>query len=122
MNKWLEEIRYFRAGILNTILSYLLFTLVLGATESALLALTIVSFVGSAVSYNANKYYVFGRNHRKSLLHFGYLQFFIICSNWLLLHLATMVGFSRNFAQLVFAIVFAVLNYFMCKKYIFKSD
>lgn len=122
MNKWLEEIRYFRAGILNTALSYVLFTLILEASQSALIALIGVSIVGSAISYNTNKYYVFRQNHGRSILHFGYLQFFIICSNWLLLHIVTIMGISRNLVQLFFAVAFAGLNYFICKNYIFRND
>ena len=122
MNKWLVEIRYFRTGILNTILSYLLFTFILGATSSALSALVTVSIVGSLISYNANKYYVFRRNHGMSLIYFGYLQSLIVCSNWLLLHLATVVGLSRNLVQLFLAGAFAVINYYICKNYIFKAN
>jgi putative flippase GtrA len=122
INRWLEELRYFRAGIINTALSYFLFTLVLGASNSALLALIVVSIVGSVISYNTSKHYVFRRKHRKSLVHFGYLQLLIICSNWLLLHLVTLFGASRNIAQVFFAVTFAALNFFICKNYIFKIE
>ena len=121
MNRWLEEIRYFRAGIFNTGLSYVLFTLVLQVSGSVLLALLIVSIIGSIISYNTNKYYVFRRKNEKSFLYFGCLQFSIICTNWILLHLATQIGYSRNFIQLFLAVAFAGLNYIICKKFIFKS-
>lgn len=111
--------KFILQGILNTSLSYLIFLIIFSTTDSVLLALVIVSIIGTTMSFIFNKRFVFMKSHAGSLKKFLYLQTSIISLNWLILHVVSILGYSRTLAQIGFACFFAIFNYYFSSRYIF---
>lgn len=113
--------KYVIGGIFNTALSYIIFISIFSITESVLLALLLVSIVGTTLSFIYNKRIVFMKSHKSSLKKFILLQVLIITINWLILHLASVLAFSRIEVQFFLAGIFAILNYLISSKFIFVN-
>lgn len=111
--------KYIFGGLINTLFSYIIFVLIFTATESVLVSLCFVSIVGTTFSFIYNKRIVFMKSHKGSLLKFIFLQLIIIVTNWVVLHVVSINGFSRIQAQMFFSGFFALFNYFLASRFIF---
>lgn len=112
-------LKFVFAGVLNTIISYIVFLAIFGTTGSAFLALVLASAFGTYSSFLLNRFWVWGTRKPNSLSRFIQFQGFLIVVNWLVLHFVSLTNFPREIAQGIIYLSIALLTFFVNKRFIF---
>jgi putative flippase GtrA len=114
-------LRFGISGILNTLLSYLVFLIVFWQSESAILSLVLGAVVGISTSFTLNSRWVWKSRLKSSFRRFVLLQISIIVLNWIILHLVSLTSFPREIAQFFLYGIFAVAQYKINRDYVFRK-
>lgn len=114
-------IRFGISGIMNTLLSYLVFLIVFWQSESAILSLFLGSIVGILSSFTLNSRWVWKSRIKSSFRRFVSIQISIIVLNWIILHLVSFTIFPREVAQFFLYGIFAVAQYKINRDYVFRE-
>lgn len=115
-------VKYGSVGLINTIISYLIFYTLVSLGIHYLLASTVSFILGTIFSYIMNSNYTFSmyKSFRK------FTKFFIItlislsCSLILLYFLKNLVGFDVLLAQVIVVIVRFPIVYLLMKRIVFS--
>ncbi|WP_159651021.1 GtrA family protein [Vibrio atypicus] len=115
-------VKYGSVGLINTIISYLIFYTLVSLGIHYLLASTVSFILGTVFSYIMNSNYTFSmyKSFRK------FTKFFIItlislsCSLILLYFLKNLVGFDVLLAQVIVVIVRFPIVYLLMKRIVFS--
>jgi putative flippase GtrA len=112
--------RFLAAGIINTLVSYLLFLAIFIFSKSVILSLLVGMIGGVALSYSLNKYWVWGIRTQGAFLRFMTVQILTISTNWIALHVVSLTNFPREIAQLFLYILFAFAQFQINQRFVFK--
>ena len=116
--------RFFIVGVLNTIVGYTIFGLLVYFEVYYLLSLTISHVLGTIHSYLWNKFFTFKSKNkiRKEVLKFATIYTFIYLVNFLLLFLAVNVFRLNVYLSQIAILGFVIITSFVLQqKWAFKS-
>ncbi|MEG0841924.1 MAG: GtrA family protein [Erysipelotrichaceae bacterium] len=123
----LEMIRYILLGILTTLVNFIIYDIAI--TQFHLhwsIANTIAWLVAVLFAFITNKTIVFkhyGGNILKEIISFYSLRFVSLLIESLLLFIAIqMILMNQNLSKIIVSIVTVILNYVLCKGFIFKEE
>ena len=117
-------VRYLFVGGLNTVISILLYNILLFFKMNYLLATAITNVFGVIEGFLLNSYIVFGQKPKFSTL-FKYSTIYAISFVLNLIIMNILVGFmgvSKYLALYPAIVLVTIINYFLIKKFLFKSN
>ncbi len=118
-DEWLQLLRYYAAGVVNTLFGYGCFAALVWAGLNIYLAQIIAHMLGTAFNYLSYSRYAFAGHEG------GKLRFVASYGVNYLLSLAALWAFSRltpspYLAGLAATLLVSVLNYFVLKRFVFQ--
>lgn len=124
-NKWYEIVSYGIAGVLTTIVNYIVYFGLNPVCKSILLRNTLAWIVAVAFAYVVNRKYVFHSQNetKKEGVQFFILRLLTLCvENALLVLFVQEIGVNEMISKISISVVTVIGNYVLCKFKIFRKE
>ncbi len=114
---------YFIVGLINNLLNYLTYILIIFITSKPLLSSFFGFFVGLISNFFLNRKFTFKVNvsFKSKFLKYISVQLFVLIVQLVVLKLFLIFNMDVMFAQIPAIIISGILNYLLLKLYIFKK-
>lgn len=123
--KWYEIVSYGIAGVLTTIVNYIVYFGLNLVCKSILLRNTLAWIVAVAFAYVVNRKYVFHSQNetKKEGVQFFILRLLTLCvENALLVLFVQGIGVNEMISKISISVVTVIGNYVLCKFKIFRKE